>query len=97
MPSSLDVPTVLTAHHHSTPTVAPAHFSTRTPNSRCRSTLLQRDGALVNITGDESVLRATEGPLADFLSALPSLPGQRADWNQTLDPASEALVVPTQV
>ncbi|KFM23321.1 Presequence protease 2, chloroplastic/mitochondrial [Auxenochlorella protothecoides] len=62
-----------------------------------RSTLLQRDGALVNITGDESVLRATEGPLADFLSALPSLPGQRADWNQTLDPASEALVVPTQV
>ena len=64
---------------------------------RLRSCLLQRRGALVNMTGDERALGAASHHLTEFWEALPATAAPMADWNGALLAQNEALVVPTQV
>ena len=64
---------------------------------RIRGVLLQRRGALVNITGDEGALSAASGHLAEFWEALPAAAASDANWSGSLIAQNEALVVPTQV
>ncbi|KAG2493609.1 hypothetical protein HYH03_008126 [Edaphochlamys debaryana] len=65
-----------------------------------RTALLQRKGALVNMTADSSTLASAEGAVEAFLGALPAASaGAASCWAQglLLPRASEALTVPTQV
>lgn len=62
-----------------------------------RKALLQRPGALVNLTADSRTLSAAESHVREFLSALPSAASPRASWSGRLPAMNEALVVPTQV
>ncbi|KAG2444514.1 hypothetical protein HXX76_001261 [Chlamydomonas incerta] len=68
-----------------------------------RGALLQRKGAIVNLTADNATLAAAESAVADFLAALPAAAPAAAaanDWATSgllLPRASEALTVPTQV
>jgi hypothetical protein len=69
-----------------------------------RSHLLQRKGALVNLTGDDRALSAATAHVNDLLSRLPetaasSSNGSSSSWQQQglLPRINEALVVPTQV
>ncbi|EFJ46930.1 hypothetical protein VOLCADRAFT_81738 [Volvox carteri f. nagariensis] len=66
-----------------------------------RSALLQRNGAIVNMTADSATLAAAEGPVSDFLSALPAssaaLSSQSLTSSLLLPRTNEALCVPTQV
>jgi len=63
-----------------------------------RKSLLQREGAVVNLTADERTLTATEQHVNNFLSALPAgQPLGAAPWTGLLPRQNEALVVPTQV
>ena len=62
-----------------------------------RSALLQRRGALINLTGDEATLSAARPLVSDFLESLPAEAAGPADWNRRLDRLSEAICVPTQV
>lgn len=64
-----------------------------------RGALLQRSGALVNITADEKALTAASSALDSFWSAIPTtslLAGKEA-WTGVLERRNEALTVPTQV
>lgn len=64
-----------------------------------RTALLQRRGALVNITGDESALSAASSHLSQFWEAIPASGAVDANWSGAgiLTPQNEALLVPTQV
>lgn len=62
-----------------------------------RTQLLQRRGAIVNMTGDDKTLAAAAPHVSNFLSSLPAEAGTRADWSGRLSAANEALTVPTQV
>ncbi|KAF8058036.1 PREP1 [Scenedesmus sp. PABB004] len=65
-----------------------------------RSHLLQRKGAIVNLTGDERALSAAQAHVDDLLSRLPgtaALSGAAGGWQGALPRVNEALVVPTQV
>ncbi|GLC71241.1 hypothetical protein PLESTF_001094000 [Pleodorina starrii] len=67
-----------------------------------RSVLLQRRGAIVNLTADSVTLAAAEGAVADFLSALPPASASSSassEWDSSLllPRVNEALCVPTQV
>lgn len=64
---------------------------------RIRTALLQRRGALVNITGDEGALGAASRHLSEFWESLPATSAEDAGWNGLLVAQNEALVVPTQV
>ncbi|GAB4815027.1 hypothetical protein N2152v2_002073 [Parachlorella kessleri] len=64
---------------------------------KIRSALLQRRGALVNLTGDERTLSLASPAVEAFLDSLPLVAGNGARWDQLLTPQNEALVVPTQV
>lgn len=64
---------------------------------RIRTALLQRRGALVNITGDEGALTATSRALEQFWASLPAAAAAPAEWVGALPRQNEALVVPTQV
>ncbi len=59
--------------------------------------LLQRRGALINVTGDATALSAAAPHISGFLSALPAEAGAPSDWRSMLARQNEALVVPTQV
>ena len=59
--------------------------------------LLQRRGALINVTGDATALSAAAPHISGFLSALPAEAGAPSDWRSVLPRQNEALVVPTQV
>ncbi len=59
--------------------------------------LLQRRGALINVTGDATALSAAAPHISGFLSALPVEAGAPSDWRSMLPRQNEALVVPTQV
>ena len=59
--------------------------------------LLQRRGALINVTGDATALSAAAPHISGFLSALPAEAGAASDWRSMLPRQNEALVVPTQV
>lgn len=63
----------------------------------CRTALLQKRGAIVNMTGDEKALTAAAPHISNFLSALPAEAAARADWSGGLPSINEALTVPTQV
>jgi Zn-dependent M16 (insulinase) family peptidase len=62
-----------------------------------RTALLQRRGAIVNMTGDEATLSAASSAISGFLSALPETAASKADWAGCLPMVNEALTVPTQV
>ena len=64
---------------------------------RIRSLLLQRRGALVNMTADEGTLAGAQRHVEGFLSALPGEAATPASWSQMLPAMNEAIVVPTQV
>lgn len=64
---------------------------------RIRDTLLQRRGALVNLTADDHTLSTLRPHLDDFLSSLPAESAQPTSWGQMLQPCNEAITVPTQV
>ena len=59
--------------------------------------LLQRRGALINVTGDATALSTAAPHISSFLSALPAEAGAPSDWRSTLPQQNEALIVPTQV
>ena len=65
--------------------------------ARRRACLLQRRGALVNMTGDESTLSLAAPHIEAFLDSIPVVAGSAGQWTQVLTPQNEALVVPTQV
>ena len=67
------------------------------PTTPRRKTLLQRRGALINVTGDASALSAAAPHISGFLSALPAEAGSPSNWQSTLARQNEALTVPTQV
>eukprot|EP00884_Botryococcus_braunii_P006457 jgi/Botrbrau1/15812/Bobra.40_1s0001.1 len=63
-----------------------------------RSALLQRRGALINVTADERTLKLADPHITAFLESLPTESGpELCDWDQRLPSISEALTVPTQV
>ena len=64
---------------------------------RIRDTLLQRRGALVNLTADHHTLSSVRPHLDAFLSSLPAESAAPTTWGQTLQPVNEAITVPTQV
>ena len=64
---------------------------------RIRDTLLQREGALVNLTADTHTLSSVQPHLNEFLSSLPAQSAQPISWGQMLQPCTEAITVPTQV
>lgn len=64
---------------------------------RIRDTLLQRQGALVNLTADDHTLSSVRPHLDAFLSSLPAESAQPTSWGQMLQPCNEAITVPTQV
>lgn len=63
-----------------------------------RRALLGREGALINLTGDEKLLTAAAPHVSSLLGALPGAGGARQDWSSLIMPrVNEALTVPTQV
>ncbi len=64
---------------------------------RIRDTLLQRRGALVNLTADEHTLSSVRPHLDAFLGSLPAESANPTSWGQMLQPINEAITVPTQV
>lgn len=64
---------------------------------RIRDTLLQRQGAMVNMTADEGTLSSVRPHLEAFLGSLPDKSSGPVTWGQTLQPLNEAITVPTQV
>ncbi|KAK9805775.1 hypothetical protein WJX73_008308 [Symbiochloris irregularis] len=62
-----------------------------------RTALLQRQGAIINMTGDEATLEAARPHVSAFLDALPATSSGRQDWSQRLPRLNEAITVPTQV
>lgn len=62
-----------------------------------RTALLQRRGALLNLTGDEATLEAARPHVAAFLDSLPAEAASPSDWAQRLPRLNEAITVPTQV
>lgn len=64
---------------------------------RIRDLLLQRKGALVNLTADGRTLSAVRPHLDSFLSSLPADSADSVSWANTLMPLNEAITVPTQV
>lgn len=61
-----------------------------------RSALLQRRGALINMTGDERTLEVARPHVAAFLDALPAKAAGPSDWTNRLPRRNEAITVPTQ-
>ncbi len=62
-----------------------------------RSAILQKKGAMVNLTGDEHALTAADKTLSSFWESIPGLTNTKAEWSNVLARQNEALVVPTQV
>ncbi|CAL1389449.1 unnamed protein product [Linum trigynum] len=63
-----------------------------------RTSLLSKDGCLVNLTADGKNLTASEKYVSKFLDCLPSSsPAATASWSARLPPGNEAIVIPSQV
>ncbi|KAL8554483.1 hypothetical protein ACS0TY_002610 [Phlomoides rotata] len=63
-----------------------------------RTTLLSKNGCLVNLTSDGKNLKNTEKYVGKFLDMLPSTsPVGSTAWNAQLSRTNEAIVIPTQV
>jgi hypothetical protein len=60
--------------------------------------VIQKEGAIINLTGERGLLDDIGPAAVDFLSLLPSSPRrQPVRWNGTLERLNEAFLVPTQV
>ena len=77
--------------------MTPAAISLQADLEAIRKLLLQREGAVINVTADERGLTAAEGDIQGFLESLPTTSGQNADWSNSLPLLNEAITVPTQV
>lgn len=75
------------------PAVAPAW---QADLEAIRSALLQRRGALVNLTADGRALAAAGPEVAAFLDALPAEGAADEVWTAALPRRNEAICVPTQ-
>ena len=63
-----------------------------------RTSLLSRNGCLINLTADGKILTNSEKYACKFLDLLPSnSPVEAAAWNARLPLQNEAIVIPTQV
>ncbi|GMH34188.1 hypothetical protein BSKO_02022 [Bryopsis sp. KO-2023] len=62
-----------------------------------RKILVNRQGAIINMTADEGTLTASRPALIGLLDALPSDDVAMANWSTLLPRVNEALTVPTQV
>ncbi|CAL1410083.1 unnamed protein product [Linum trigynum] len=63
-----------------------------------RTSLLSKDGCLVNLTADGKNLTASEKYVSKFLDCLPSSSSAAtASWNARLPLGNEAIVIPSQV
>ncbi len=64
---------------------------------RIRSLLLQRSGAVINITADARTMSAADKAVQEFLASLPATSAPAATWSGSLPRVNEAFTVPTQV
>lgn len=62
-----------------------------------RKLLMQRQGAVVNVTADDKGLSIAEPNIRGFLESLPETSASNADWSNNLPLLNEAITVPTQV
>ncbi|CAK7329858.1 unnamed protein product [Dovyalis caffra] len=64
-----------------------------------RTSLLSKNGCLINMTADGKNLTNSEKYVSKFLDLLPSSKSsvEAAAWNARLSPGNEAIVIPTQV
>ncbi|KAJ6671254.1 hypothetical protein OIU85_015050 [Salix viminalis] len=63
-----------------------------------RTSLLSKNGCLINMTADGKNLTNSEKYVSKFLDLLPSKSFvEAAAWNARLSPGNEAIVIPTQV
>lgn len=63
-----------------------------------RTSLLSKNGCLINLTADGKNLTNAEKHISNFLDLLPSTSlVESAAWNAQLSRSNEAIVVPTQV
>lgn len=63
-----------------------------------RTSLLSKNGCLINLTADGKNLTNAEKHISNFLDLLPSTSlVEPAAWNAQLSRSNEAIVVPTQV
>ncbi|KAI5577097.1 hypothetical protein BDE02_09G091000 [Populus trichocarpa] len=63
-----------------------------------RTSLLSKNGCLINMTADGKNLTNSEKYVSKFLDLLPSKSSvEAAVWNARLSPGNEAIVIPTQV
>jgi hypothetical protein len=71
--------------------------SVRADMHRIKQLLLQRQGAYINMTGDETTLSHAAPHVDAFLQSLPETSAGPSSWSNTLAARNEAIVVPTQV
>jgi Zn-dependent M16 (insulinase) family peptidase len=71
--------------------------SVRADMHRIKQLLLQRHGAYINMTGDETTLSHAAPHVDAFLQSLPETSAGPSSWSNTLAARNEAIVVPTQV
>ena len=64
---------------------------------RIRSTLINRDALVLNLTADPQSLSQLKSTLEDFLGTLPAHPVKSAFWRGAENPKHEAFTAPTQV
>ncbi|KAL3690174.1 hypothetical protein R1sor_016483 [Riccia sorocarpa] len=63
-----------------------------------RTAVLGREGAVVNMTSDETILQRAEPHVSSFLDAFSKSTGDKTcTWNTRLSAVNEGLVIPTQV
>ena len=71
--------------------------SVRSDLQRIRELLMQRKGALVNLTADDHTLTAVRPHVDAFLGTLPESSASTQQWANLMQPQNEAITVPTQV
>lgn len=63
-----------------------------------RTSLLSKNGCIVNMTADGKSLTSTEKFVGKFLDSLPEKPSSgQVTWDARLPLRNEAIVIPTQV
>jgi hypothetical protein len=81
----------------SPPASPPAACRPQADLERIRGLLLQRNGALVNMTADARTMAAAQPAIDEFLASLPATSAAAANWSGSLPRVNEAFTVPTQV
>ncbi len=62
-----------------------------------RTLLIRRNGVLINATLDLENWQQLQGPLQEFIAALPQRAEPAAVWSPTFDMSDEGLIIPAQV